>query len=204
MAWFLLARALFVLAVMYAAVFVTPSVQRPLRSTSLPALALGLLIVVVETRLRDGGGHRPARRAHRWRHRPGPREDDRRGALLGGHHRSARRVPCTASSCWSSPISGSSWVRGRGSGSSRRGSSACSATPVRSVAIDCSTPASSSTAGLLTSARPASSTARSSSRSSCSRSCSSSPTRRTRSSAIAAAAASTSCRRSRRWRASTS
>ena len=53
MPWYLVVRALFVLAVTYAAL-PDPAVQSGARrSTSPPALALGVLMIVVETRLRE-------------------------------------------------------------------------------------------------------------------------------------------------------
>jgi uncharacterized protein YacL len=52
MAWFLLARGLFVLAVMYAAVLLRPFGPEPWLNIAV-GVALGILIVIVETRLRS-------------------------------------------------------------------------------------------------------------------------------------------------------
>ena len=90
---------------MYAAV-----VTRPFSPSLTLNIGLGAVPRADDGRGRDpaalGRGHRPARRADRRRHRARPRQDDRRGALLGRHHRSAASSSCTASSCWSSPTSG--------------------------------------------------------------------------------------------------
>jgi hypothetical protein len=118
MAWYLLARALFVLAVTYAAVL-----TRPLSPDVAPnvafGVALGLVMLVVEVRLRSA------------------EVTDLLGALIGGaiglglaktigaalfwaNTGDPASSSSTASSCWCSPISGSSWARARGSGWSRR------------------------------------------------------------------------------------
>ena len=92
MVWFLVARALFVLAVMYAAVLTRPFSPALHLNIGL-GLCLGLLMVAGGNAAAFCRSHRPARRAGRRRHRPRPRQDDRRRAVLGRQHRPPRRLP---------------------------------------------------------------------------------------------------------------
>ena len=93
MAWFALARVLFVAAVAYAAALLQPLAGRHCRRTSASALALaGARRPVREPAARDRR-HPRARRADRLRRRPGHRARHRGRPVLGRHRRSPRRVP---------------------------------------------------------------------------------------------------------------
>ena len=94
------------------------------RSTWRLGVALGLLIVAVETRLRRRRGHRSARRADRRRHRAGLAQDDRRGAVLGRHRRPRGRLPAQLHPAGVPLPRARAWARAKASGWSRRGSSA--------------------------------------------------------------------------------
>ena len=101
MAWFVLARVLFVAAVGLLGVSCSS------RSTADCAPQRGLRpgAGAADRRLRSRGcknivGHAHARRADRRRRRPGRGQDDRRRALLGQHGDAARRLPPQRSSCW--------------------------------------------------------------------------------------------------------
>ena len=92
MAWFLLARLLFVIAVVYSAVLLRPlggsvAAQRRLRRGA------GRGVCRLRVAAQEHLGHAHARRDAGRRHRPGHRQDRRRGALLGRHQGRPRRVP---------------------------------------------------------------------------------------------------------------
>ena len=106
MAWFVLARVLFVAAVGYSAYQLQPLGGEPLRNIALRARPRASLIVALEIRLKNIVGHAHARRAARRRHRPGRRQDDRRRALLGQPRRRRASSSCTASSCSALPYLG--------------------------------------------------------------------------------------------------
>ena len=180
MAWFIIARLLFIAAVAYAAYQLQPlGGDEPIPNVGFGVL-LGTLVIALEIRLKQiaesptcwarclagpSGWARPRRSARR---------------SSGPTPPTGASSSCTASSCSCLPYLGlvmgarkAEWLEPerlvslfRDTGPQQRYRS--------------STPASSSTAASPTSARPASSTARWSSRSSCSRSCSSSPTPPTR------------------------
>ena len=118
MPWHLIVRALFVLAVTYAAVLSRPFSPNVPVNLAVGA-GLGLSIVLVETRLREAEVDRPARRAHR-----------RRRLVSGLRKRSARHCSgrtrptgvscsCTVSSCSCFPTSGIVMGARKGSGWSR-------------------------------------------------------------------------------------
>ena len=89
MAWFLLARALFVVAVTYAAVLARPFSSSALRQS--PCWRRPRRSDRVGRDAAAGRrSHRSARRADRRRSRARAREDDRCGAVLGRHRH--RRV----------------------------------------------------------------------------------------------------------------
>ena len=129
MAWFALARVLFVAAVAYAAAVASAASGRPARQRRLRARARRRSSSLFESRLRETAVTRVLGAllgcaiglAHRARHRRRP--------VLGRHRRSPRRVPpqlhadrrCRISAWCSAPSTAS--------GSSRRGWSACSAPP---------------------------------------------------------------------------
>ena len=92
MAWFALARVLFVAAVAYAAAVLQPlSVGLP--SNVAFALVLAGARRAVRGRLRETAVTRILGALHRLRRRPDDRARDRRRAVLGRLRRSARRVP---------------------------------------------------------------------------------------------------------------
>src|SRR4026209_2405307 len=105
MAWVILVRTLFVLAVTYAA-FVTRPFSTILIVNLVAGAALGIVMLLIESRLRSAevtdllgaliGGAlrpRPAQTHGGARVRPRAGQDDRCRAVLGGHHRSAGDVP---------------------------------------------------------------------------------------------------------------